>query len=126
MFAWYKDLIERLFSAVFEKSGEVISFLDYLSVIGFSLLLVLAFVLTLSLFAGAVAGPFFGYRKMLAGVKKAMEDFDENSDLATFQTLKRKLWTRRITFWCLFAFVYLPVAIPTVLYIVSLTTSLFA
>ena len=126
MFAWYKDLIERLFSAVFEKSGEVISFLDYLSVIGFSLLLILALVLTLSLLAGAVAGPFFGYRKMMASVKKDMEEFDENSDLATFQTLKRKLWTRRITFWCLFAFIYLPIAIPTVLYVISLIASAFA
>lgn len=126
MFAWYKDLIERLFSAVFEKSGEVISFLDYLSVIGFSLLLVLAFVLTLSLLGGTVAGPFFGYRKMLASVKKSMDEFDENSDLATYQTLKRKLWTRRITFWCLFAFIYLPIAIPTVLYILSLIINLLA
>lgn len=125
MFAWYKDLIEKLFSAVFEKSGEVISFLDYLSVIGFSLLLVLVFVLTLALLGSAVAGPFFGYRKMLAGVKKSMEEFNENSDLTAFQTLKRKLWTRRITFWCLFAFIYLPIAIPTVLYIISLITNLF-
>lgn len=126
MFAWYKDLIEKLFSAVFEKSGEIISFLDYLSVIGFSLLLVLVFVLTLSVFAGAVAGPFFAYRKMLAGVKKSMEEFNESSDLASFQTLKRKLWTRRITFWCLFAFVYLPIAFPTVLYVISLITSVFS
>lgn len=125
MFTWYKDLIEKLFSAVFEKSGEVVSFLDYLSVIGFSLLLVLAFLLVLALLGSAVAGPFFGYRKMLAGVQKSVAEFDETSDLATFQTLRRRLWTRRILFWGLFVFLYLPIAIPTVLYVLSLIFNLF-
>ena len=126
MFSWYKDLIEKLFSAVFERSGEVVSFLDFLSVIGFSLLLVLAFLLILAIMGGAFGGPFFAYRKCFLGLKSAISSFDENSSLEEFQTIKRKLRIRQILYWFVFAFFYLPIAIPSVLYVLSLIFSLFS
>lgn len=126
MFSWYKDLIERMVSAIFEKTGEAVSFLDYLSVIGLSLLFVLMFLLVVAVLGGAVAGPFFSYRKLLAGVKRNIEEFNESSDHNTFCLLKRKLWARRAWFWAVFTFLYLPIAIPTVLYILSLIINLFS
>ena len=125
MFNWYKNLIEKLFSAIFEKTGEAVSFIDYLSVVGLSLLFVLMFLLVIAVLGGAVAGPIFSYRKLLASVKKKIEEFNENSDHQTYCLLKCKLWTRRTLFWTMFAFLYLPVAIPTVLYILSLIINLF-
>lgn len=126
MFNWYKDLIEKLFSAIFEKTGEAVSFLDYLSVVGLSLLFVLMFLLVIAVLGSAVLSPIFLYRKLLASVKRKIEEFNEFSDHNTFCTLKRKLWTRRALFWSLFTFLYLPIAIPTVLYVLSLIIQLFA
>lgn len=126
MFNWYKDLIERLFSAIFEKTGEAISFLDYLSVMGLSLLFVLMLLLVVAVLAGAVVGPFFSYRKLLKSVKQKIEAFNEDSDHQTYCLLKRQIHTRRMLFWSIFTFLYLPIAIPTVLYILSLILQLFS
>lgn len=126
MFNWYKDLIEKLFSTVFAQSGESVSFLDYLIVIGYSLLLILAFVMVLALLGGCVAGPIWGHRKLLGSVKEAICNFSEDATLEEFQKTRHKLWTRRILFWSLLLLVYIPIAIPTVLYILSLIARLFA
>ena len=126
MFHSYKQLIDKLFSSVFSGATECLSFKDYLSVIGASLLLILALLGTLALFGGAFAGPFFAYRKTMAGPKKLMAEFDHKMNLESYDKIRHALVIRNILFWSIFIFIYLPIAIPTVLYIISLIGSLFA
>ena len=126
MFSWYKDLLEKIFGVIFEKSGETVGFLDYLSVLGLSLLFALMVFIIIAVLVGAGTGPFFAHRKLFAAVKREMKAFDANSSLEALNALKRKLWTRRVIYWAAFGFVYIPVIIPTILYILSLVVSLFA
>ena len=126
MFVWYKDLLEKIFGAIFEKSGETVGFMDYLSVLGLSLLFALMALVLIAVLVGAAAGPFCAHRKLFASVKRSMKSFDQHSTLDALNALKRKLWTRRVIYWGVFAFVYVPVIIPTILYILSLVVSLFA
>ena len=126
MFTWYKDLVDRVFSSLFEKSGETVSFLDYLSVVGASLLFMLVIAIIIAVLFGSAAGPVFTYRKLMSGVKKKMQAFNDDSDLTQFNFIKKKVRNRKVLYWSLFGFVYIPVIIPTNLYVLSLITSVFS
>ena len=126
LFNWYKDLIEKIFSSIFDKTGEVASFVEYLTVVGLSLLFALIVAFTISLFIGSAVGPIFTYKKMFSGIKERMMSFNKDSDVKEYEEIRKKYRNRIVLFWSLLIFVYIPVAIPTVLYVVSVVVGLFA
>ena len=126
LFELYKNLIEKITSSIFDKTGEAASFLEYLSVVGLSLLFAAIIAFTIFLLVISAIGPVFSYKKMFKGIKERMEKFTAESDIKEYKEIKRKSRNRHIVFWSLFAFVYLPVSVPTVLYVVSVVVGLFA
>lgn len=125
LFNWYKELIEKIFSSIFDKSGEVASFVEYLTVVGLSLLFALIVAFTVLLLVGSAVGPVFAHKKMFSGIKERMMSFNKDSDVKEYEEIRKKYRNRIVLFWSSLVFLYVPVAIPTVLYVVSVVVGLF-
>ena len=126
LFNSYKNLLEKITSSIFEKTGETASFLEYLSVVGLSLLFAAIIAFTILLIAISAAGPVFFHKKLFKGIKERKAKFNQDSDIKEYEEIKKKTRNRNILFWFALIFLYLPVSIPTVLYVISVVVGLFA
>lgn len=127
----YKDLIEKLFDNVFHDGNANISFGQYMSIIGMSLLLMLALVVFVGLIVGMVYLPHFIYTKLviketnkLNELVKQLSEYEnlnskeeKNNIKKEISNLEKSKNKKMIAFiFCLIVF-YFPVAVPTILYI---------
>lgn len=126
LFNNYKNLLEKIASSIFDKSGETASFIEYLSVVGLSLLFAAIIAFAVLLVIISAAGPVFFHKKLFRGIKERKEKFNKDSDVKEYEEIKKLSRNRNIVFWSSFVFLYLPISIPTVLYVVSVVVGLFA
>ena len=124
----YKNLIQDLFNNVFHNGNTNISFEQYLSIIGMSLLLMLALIAFIVLIIGTIYLPFFVYRKYTTKEVNLLNELTnklsteklsnerDNIRNQIYNTEKKKTKKSFIYVLVLIVF-YLPIVIPTVLYI---------
>ena len=123
----YQEALKRLFDSVFHSGGGDVSFFDYLSSVGMgiSLLLILLLIVVLVIGVGFVPakGYKWAYRVSHDAINKELEK--ENTDMAVLSKLKSTARCKMALFWVGLVVVYIPFAIPTVLYILTLLAGLF-
>ena len=125
MFNIYIQFIQSIFDSIF-NGGPAVGFADYISVVGMTIGIVFFVILaTLVISGGFWKLPRFTYKKLVTSREKAMfkyrsyhmEDTDYDSKLAEYT---KKLKSVKIIYWGVFICLYLPVFIPTVLFLINL------
>ncbi len=137
MFNKYFEFIKALFESVFSPSGETVSFLDYLYVIFFTLALVAVVAVCVVVLVYSVKLPIAIYKRITRGIKSKIDEIDKkiesddttNEDNSTLfeerETLSHSLRKRMCYFITGVVFLYVPVVIPTLLFIASFIKSWF-
>lgn len=130
MFNTYKDLIQRLFDNVFHGGDTPLSFTQYLQVIGMGLLLMLLGLLVVAIIVSAFILPKKCLRRLNADIiAQINEEINNPNDdmpkhFATLETLNKKKTYRTIVGVIGLIVLYVPIYIPTVLYILDKVRSL--
>lgn len=124
MFQNYLQLLGDLFEKVFHHTGGEVTFLDYLSAVGMGILLLLIVVVIIAGTIGLFFFPYKGYSFFVKNINQKLSDAVENGNYEEITSLEKSKRKKSIFYWtCLFV-VYVPFAIPTVLYIIYLLTSI--
>ena len=124
MFQSYLQLLRDLFEKVFDHAGGVVTFLDYLQAVGMGILLLLIVAVIIAGIIGLFFFPYKGYGFFVKNINQKLSDAVENGsheEITLLEKLKRK---RSIFYWTCLVIIYVPFAIPTVLYIIYLLTSI--
>lgn len=136
MFNKYFEFIKALFESVFSKGGEAVSFLDYLYVIFFTLALVAVLVVCVVVLVYSVRLPILVYKRITRKIKDKIneldekianptEDMDGKAIFAERDALQLSLKKRLGFFIAGVVFLYIPVLVPTLLFLASLVKSWF-
>lgn len=138
MFNKYFDLIKTLFENVFRSGGEGVRFVDYLYVLGFTLALILCAGALCAIVYGLYKLPAVVYKKLtkrvfaeLHAVEKQITSGESHQVICEYkvyekyESLLKTLKIKRICFAIGIIFIYIPFAIPTVLFIISMIQSCF-
>lgn len=130
MFNKYFDLVKGLFEAVF-KGGEAVKFSDYIQVLLFTFALIALVIAGVAALFFIVKGPMMLHKKLTLKIKstikeldKAIEDqcfdkYPEDTIETKYAELQSQLVMRNWLFAGLIVFLYVPLVIPTLLFIVS-------
>lgn len=126
MFENYKNLIQTLFNNIFHNGDTPVSFLQYLQVIGMSLLLMLLLIIGISFIISIFILPkkciIWLTRNITSEINKELSPEKTDTDFAKVFQLEKKLKSRKI-FGCLgIILIYIPIGIPTILFIMDLLT----
>ena len=123
MFLKYSQLVGKLFTELWNNKQSA-DFFVLLKTIGCSLMLVLSIILIILLTVFVIAGPYKFYGFFLSNINKTLTDelSKANPDIENVHKLNKKVRNRKIAFWSLLIFVYLPIMVPTVLYLLNLIT----
>lgn len=124
MFQSYLQLLRDLFEKVFHHAGGEVTFLDYLQAVGMGILLLLIVAVIIAGIIGLFFFPYKGYGFFVKNINQKLSDAVENGsheEITLLEKLKRK---RSIFYWTCLVVIYVPFAIPTVLYIIYLLTSI--
>lgn len=123
----YKNLIQELFDNVFHNGNTNISFGQYISIIGMSLLLMLALVLFVGMVVGMFYLPYLGYKKFLLKETNLENEKVLSLDNKTkkekkeikkqISEIEKRKIKKTFVYVLILVTVYLPIVIPTVLYI---------
>lgn len=124
MFQSYLQLLRDLFEKVFHHAGGEVTFLDYLSAVGMGILLLLIVVVIIAGIVGLFFFPYKGYGFFIKNVSKKLSDAVENGNYEEITLLEKSKRKRSIFYWTCLVVVYVPFAIPTILYIIYLLTSI--
>ena len=130
MFNKYFDLVKGLFEAVF-KGGEAVKFSDYIQVLLFTFALIALVIAGVTALFFIVKGPMILYKKLIHKIQltikeidKAVEDqcydkYPKETIESKYAELQSQLTKRNWLFAGLIIFLYIPIVIPTLLFIVS-------
>lgn len=130
MFNKYFDLVKGLFEAVF-KGGEAVKFTDYLQLLGFTLALIALVIAGVTVLFFIVKGPMMLHKKLTLKIKSTIKELDKAVEDQCFDKypkdtvepkyaeLQSQLTKRNWLFAGLIIFLYIPIVIPTLLFIVS-------
>ena len=136
MFNKYFDLIKGLFDSVF-KGGEAVEIKDYFLLLGFTLALIGVFAVSIAILFFIVKGPMLLYKKLTYKIRTEIKELDlaiENQCFdkypketieAKYNELHSNAVKRNIIFTVLIVFLYIPIVIPTLLFIASNVLSWF-
>lgn len=124
MFQSYFHLIKELFEKVFHSNGGEVTFLDYLSAVGMGILLLLIVIAIIAGIAGLFFFPYKGYGFFVKNIDSKLSAALENAKYDEIMSLEKTRKKRQILYWFLLIVLYIPFAIPTVLYIVYLLTNI--
>lgn len=124
MFQSYLQLLRDLFEKVFDHAGGVVTFLDYLQAVGMGILLLLIVVVIIAGIIGLFFFPYKGYGFFVKNINQKLSDAVENGSYEKITLLEKSKRKRSIFYWTCLVVVYVPFAIPTVLYIIYLLTSI--
>jgi hypothetical protein len=136
MFNKYFDLVNGLFDAVF-KGGEAVRVTDYLTLIGWTLALIGIFIASVAVLFFIVKGPMIIYGKLVSKIKNTIKEIDnaianqcfdkypKETIETKYKELNSKLIKRNLLFAGLIIFLYIPIVIPTLLFIASNVLSWF-
>lgn len=124
MFIKYTKLVSQLFTTIWSQNDHV-AVTAWLQAIGYSLMIALSMVLFIAVTVGVFFGPykchtlFIDKPKQIWYAELAKKESD-NPDL--LKTMPKKIRTRQTIYWGVLLFVYIPIAIPTVLFLLSIIT----
>lgn len=130
MFNKYFDLVKGLFEAVF-KGGEAVKFSDYIQVLLFTFALIALAVAGIAVLFFIVKGPMILHKKLthkiqltIKEIDKAVEEqcfdkYPEDTIEPKYAELQSQLVKRNWLFAGLIVLLYIPLVIPTLLFIVS-------
>lgn len=124
MFIKYTKLVSQLFTTIWSQNDHV-AVTAWLQAIGYSLMIALSVVLIIAVTVGVFFGPykchaiFIDKPKQLWYAELTKKEPD-NPDL--LKTMPKKIRTRQSIYWGVLLFVYIPIAIPTVLFLLSVIT----
>lgn len=124
MFQSYLQLLRDLFEKVFDHAGGVVTFLDYLQAVGMGILLLLIIVVIIAGIIGLFFFPYKGYGFFVKNINQKLSDAVENGSHEEITLLENSKRKRSIFYWTCLVVIYVPFAIPTVLYIIYLLTSI--
>lgn len=127
----YFSFIENLFKSLTTSNVENISFSDYLLAIGYgvgTLLLVSLFIVLLVILAYV---PLYGRKILLKNDIEAMKELtayetkmEWEDYLAKYNVLNKKMLKKNIVFFSALIIIYLPIAIPTILFVIDKVISI--
>jgi len=132
MFNRYSELIQKLFNHIVAPESIEISFMDYLTVLWQTLLIILVTVLVVGVFSGVILGPWKAYKKLTFELKKNIAEMsgisahDDTFDGKKLAEYKNKLRKRNIAYGVFIVLLYIPFMIPTVLFVMTLIANFFA
>lgn len=131
----YLEFLKAVFESITHKGGEI-TFHDYLSGIGMSIAIVAIIVLFIILLAGGWKFPFYLHKKFIADLKKKKEELVEaliaaennpSREKGLLESLEndvtaidKKISQRTKLFIVGVITLYLPIVIPTILYLTYL------
>lgn len=132
MFSKYAELIKNIFNGI--TSGKsTASFLDYLSVLGYSLGIMLVIFIALALMFLAIKLPMIIYSKL---IKQRLPELDaieteyiknrSKENLTKYENIQKKIRNKKVCFWICIVFVYVPILIPTALVLMDLFVKVIA
>lgn len=132
MFSKYAELIKNIFNGI--TSGKsTASFLDYLSVLGYSLGIMLVIFIALALMFLAIKLPMIIYSKL---IKQRLPELDaieteyiknrSKENLTKYENIQKKIRNKKVCFWICIVFVYAPILIPTALILMDLFVKVIA
>lgn len=132
MFSKYAELIKNIFNGI--TSGKsTASFWDYLSVLGYSLGIMLVIFIALALMFLAIKLPMIIYSKL---IKQRLPELDtieteyiknrSKENLTKYENIQKKIRNKKVCFWIGIVFVYAPILIPTALILMDLFVKIIA
>lgn len=132
MFSKYAELIKNIFNGI--TSGKsTASFWDYLSVLGYSLGIMLVIFIALALMFLAIKLPMIIYSKL---IKQCLPELDaieteyiknrSKENLTKYENIQKKIRNKKVCFWIGIVFVYAPILIPTALILMDLFVKIIA
>lgn len=124
MFQSYLQLLRGLFEKVFHHAGGDVTFLDYLQAVGMGILLLLIVVVIIAGIIGLFFFPYKGYGFFVKNINQKLSEAVENGSYDEITSLEKSKRKRSIFYLTCLVVVYIPFAIPTVLYIIYLLTSI--
>lgn len=133
MFSKYFELVKTLFDNVFLSSGESVSILDYFYVIGMTLAIIAIVILGCLILFGSVKLPILTYKKLIKKLKtkrdellKQMksDDAENYTNLCKeYEKVEQTIHKRFIIYILGIILIYIPLLIPTLLFILSCVIS---
>ena len=132
MFSKYAELIKNIFNGI--TSGKsTASFWDYLSVLGYSLGIMLVIFIALALMFLTIKLPMIIYSKL---IKQRLPELDvieteyiknrSKENLTKYENIQKKIRNKKVCFWICIVFVYVPILIPTALVLMDLFVKVIA
>lgn len=123
MFLKYAKLIGKLFTDTWQ-THETVDVSLWLQTLGYSLMLALSVALLIALILFVIGGPY-KINQWLIGKPKAIlveELTKREADQNKIAQYRKSIKVRQWIYWLLFGFIYIPVAIPTALFLLSVIT----
>lgn len=117
----YGQLIARLFGNLRDGSAEI-PFVEFLQIIGNGILLMLVILLMLAIIAGVFWFPIKGYGCFTTETKNALNKLlvSDDADDKVIKNMQHSLAFKKTVYFILLFVIYLPVCIPSILYLLSL------
>lgn len=117
----YGELIARLLENLTDGKGDV-TLLECLRIAGNGILLMVVLLLFLGVFSGAFVLPTKVYKALMKPLNIKLGNLlkKEDSSEELIESIRKAVIFRKVAFWLLFVVVYIPVAIPMALYLISL------
>lgn len=133
MFSKYFELVKTLFNNVFSSSGESVSILDYFYVIGMTLAIIAVVILGCLILFGSVKLPILTYKKLIKKLKTKRDellkriksdDAENYTNLCKeYEKVEQTIHKRFIIYILGIILIYIPLLIPTLLFILSCVMS---
>lgn len=123
MFLKYAKLINQLFTETW-KTHETVDVSLWLQTLGYSLMLALSIALLIVVVLFVIGGPYKINQWLIGKPKAALveELSKEKGDKDKIAKYKKSIKVRQWIYWLLFGFAYVPIAIPTALFLLSVIT----
>lgn len=128
MFSRYSELIKNLFRHIVKPESVEVSFMDYLTVLGQTALILLVLAGMIAVFSIIILIPIWLYKIYISGVKKKMNDLlalvqTNQTNIYDLEKCKKNIRNRNILYVIIIAVIYIPFMIPTVLFILTLISN---
>lgn len=123
MFGKYLEFLKNCFTRI-TNGGDTVSFLDYLKAIGLALMMVGVIVFSLAIICFVFTAPVFCYRHKMRKLKTALQEAlaeysKEDWNSPNIKKARDKITAFKILYGIGIVVVYIPIAIPTVLFLTS-------
>lgn len=116
MFQNYLQLLNDLLHKIWQGGNGEVTFMNYLQE-----------VIVAAIIVGILAllfVPYKGYGLFFKNINQKLDAATKDSDSSVILSLEKVKKRKQFAFWIFFIIVYVPAAIPTVLYVIYLLTNI--